>query len=69
MKLQSESTPYWRYREAAPLNTKLMLLTHSNQFIVGVWKGPTDPTENGTFKAWSYLLDRDKEVERVLGYL
>lgn len=77
MKIYSEAVPAWRYSEAAPLNTKILLLTHDNQCVVGVWKGPQlDGTPaapgqrpRGSFKAWAGLPERDKGVERTLGWL
>lgn len=77
MKVFSEKHPRFRYTEPAPLNTKIQLLTFDNQCVVGVWKGPpldgvpatpgTRPV--GSFKAWAGLPERDKEVERQLGWL
>ena len=77
MKVFSEKAPYFRYTEPAPLNTKIQLLTHDNQCVVGVWKGPpldgrpAAPGERppGSFKAWAGLPERNKEVERQLGWL
>ena len=77
MKILSEDTPHFRYTEPAPLNTKLLLLTHDNQCIVGVWNGPAldgqpaAPGQRpaGSFKAWAGLPSRQKEVERQLGWL
>lgn len=77
MKVFSETTPRFRYTEPAPLNTKLLLLTHDNMCVVGVWKGPAlsgrpvAPGErpSSSFKAWAGLPERDKEVERQLGWL
>lgn len=77
MKIFSEESPRFRYSEPAPLNTKLLLLTHDNTCVVGVWKGPqldgvpaapgTRP--RGSFKAWAGLPERDKGVEKILGWL
>lgn len=77
MKHASEKSPYWRYTEPAPLNTKLLLLTCQNQCVVGVWTGPTLPLPApepgqrpaGRYKAWAKLIDRDHELERQLGWL
>jgi hypothetical protein len=77
MKVFSETAPRFRYTEPAPLNTKLLLLTHDNQCVVGVWKGPAldgQPAPAGTrppgsFKAWAGLPERNKEVEQTLGWL
>ncbi len=77
MKLISEDSPRWRYTEPAPLNVKLVLLTFDNQLVTGPWKGPAldgrpaAPGERppGTYKAWHFPCARDKEVERLLGWL
>lgn len=58
----------WDYVNPAPLNQKMLLLTKDNQCVIGPWKG--DPIGNNkTYKAWCGMPDRDKEVERTLGYL
>ncbi len=77
MKIITETSPHFRYLEPAPLNCKLILLTWDNQTVVGPWKGPAldgvpaapGQRPRGTYKAWSYLLDRDKEIEQRLGWL
>lgn len=64
-----EASPRWRYlpTEQPPLNTKIALLTKDNQQVVGVWKG-APLGENTTYKAWSGLLKRDKDLEQKMGY-
>lgn len=57
----------FNYVDMPPLNHKLLLLTKDNVMVVGCWKGPV-PGENKTFKAWSGLPDRDKELETQMGY-
>jgi hypothetical protein len=77
MKILTEENPNWRYTTPAPLNTKLLLLTHDNQCVVGVWKGrpldgqPAAPGErpDQMYKAWAGLLPRNKEIEKTLGWL
>lgn len=65
-----EATPFWRYltSQQPPLNTKLMLLTHDNQLVTGVWTGKP-LGKNETYKAWSGLPRRDKGLEKALGYI
>jgi hypothetical protein len=76
MKVFSEENPRWRYTEPAPLNTKVLLLTHDGICVVGVWRGPAlDGTPApvgerppGMFRAWAGLPARQKEVEATLGW-
>lgn len=65
-----EDAPRWRYldTEQPPLNTKIVLLTKDNQQITGVWKG-APLGQNKTYKAWSGLLRRDKDLERKMGLI
>lgn len=58
----------FNYVDMPPLNHKLLLLTKDNIMVVGAWKGPK-PGENKTYKGWAGLPDRDKALERQLGYL
>lgn len=76
MKIVSEAAPYWRYTEPAPLNSKILLLTHDNQCVVGVWKGPpldgmpapAGERPQGSYKAWAGLPERNKATESMLGW-
>jgi hypothetical protein len=69
MQVFAEAVPRWRYlnTEQPPLNTKLLLLTKDNMLVTGAWKGGP-LSENKTYKAWSGLPDRNKELEKLLGY-
>lgn len=58
----------WEYVKQPPLNEKILLLTKDNQTLVATWKG-APLGENKTFKAWLGLPDRDKDLERALGYM
>ena len=70
MKHFDEDVPHLRYlpEDQPPLNTKIMLLTKDNQLVIGVWKG-APLGENKTYKAWSGLPRRDKDLERQMGYI
>ena len=52
---------YWRYTEPAPKGVKLSLLTIGKVQVTGEW------TDGGGFIAWSPLIPRDKNTERLLG--
>lgn len=67
MQIFAEDKPHFRYTEAPPLNHKLLLLTKDNVLVVGAWKGGPIG-ENRTYKAWSGLPKRNKELESQLGY-
>ncbi len=69
MKVFTEQAPSWRYTEACPLNTKVLLLTHGGICVVGVWKGPPIPERNKNFRAWAGLPARERQVEESLGYI
>lgn len=58
----------FEYVKMPPLNEKLLLLTKDNVMVVGAWKGGP-PGENKTYKGYCGLPDRDKDLERKLGYL
>lgn len=58
----------FEYVKMPPLNHKLLLLTKDNVMVVGAWKGGP-PGENKSYKGWCGCPDRDKALERELGYL
>lgn len=67
MKTFVDKNAVWNYHGPAPLNHKMLLLTHGNQCVVGVWKGPQlNEGRNPTYKAFFMLPDRCKETERLL---
>lgn len=67
MKTLTNEESKWEYNKQPPLNTKLLLLTHGNQCVIGPWKG--EPIGyNGTYKAFCGLPARVREVEDMLGY-
>ncbi len=67
MKPSVDKNLIWNYTKPAPLNRKILLLTHGNQCTVGAWKGTQlDQGRNLQYKAWFDLPDRDKELERML---
>lgn len=67
MRVHVNPDHHFEYVEKPPLNKKLLLLTKDNVLVVGPWKG--EPIgSNRTYKAWAGLPDRDKELERKLGY-
>lgn len=57
----------FNYVDMPPLNQRLLLLTKDNRIEVGPWKGAA-PGFNKSFKAWYGLPERDKEIERQLGF-
>lgn len=65
MNYLAEDTPYWRYEEIPPKDTKLMLLTVGGQLVTGPWHGRFGEY----YIAWSGMLKRSKEIETKLGYL
>jgi hypothetical protein len=52
----------WEYLLPAPRGVKITLLTIGNMQVTGVWQA-------GMYKAWCLLIERDKELERKLGYI
>lgn len=67
MRIHVNPDSVWEYNKQPPLNTKILMLTKDNQCVVGVWKG--EPIgSNKTYKGWSGLPDRDKDLEQKLGY-
>lgn len=58
----------FEYVKQPPLNQMLILLTKDNKPVFGAWKG-LPLGENKTYKGWIGMPDRDKELERLMGYL
>lgn len=57
----------FEYIKMPPLNHKLLLLTKGNVMVVGAWHGGP-PGDNKQYKGWAGLPDRDKALERELGF-
>ncbi len=68
MKICVDKSNVWEYIKQPPLNERLLLLTKDNRMVDGPWKG--EPLgQNKTYKAWKGCPDRNKDLERQLGYL
>ena len=67
MKICVNKEAVFEYVKPAPLNHKLLLLTHGGVCVVGVWRGE-QVGSNGTYRGWAGLPGRDKELEEKMGY-
>jgi hypothetical protein len=68
MKICVNKDTIFEYVKQPPLNQQIIMLTKDNKAVFGAWKG-LPLGENKTYKAWTGLPDRDKDLERKLGYM